>query len=70
LAKGKLSMPGLAICGEKAFGATMAKIMQFAAINVREGFIPDSGHWITEENPTATISMVRGFLEHFHNMWR
>jgi pimeloyl-ACP methyl ester carboxylesterase len=63
LAKGKLSMPVLAIGGEKSFGATMAKIMQFAASNVREGIIPDSGHWIMEENPAATISMVRSFLD-------
>jgi pimeloyl-ACP methyl ester carboxylesterase len=63
LAKGKLSMPVLAIGGEKSFGATMAKIMQFAASNVREGVIPGSGHWIMEENPTATISMVRAFLD-------
>src|SRR6516164_6565689 len=63
LAKGKLPMPVLAIGGEKSFGTTMAKIMQFAATNVREGVIPDSGHWIMEENPTATISVVRGFLD-------
>jgi pimeloyl-ACP methyl ester carboxylesterase len=63
LAKGKLRMPVLAIGGEKSFGTTMAKIMQFAATNVREGVIPDSGHWIMEENPTATISMVRSFLD-------
>jgi pimeloyl-ACP methyl ester carboxylesterase len=62
LAKGKLSMPVLAIGGEKSFGAQMAKIMQFAASNVREGVIPESGHWIMEENPRATIAMVRGFL--------
>ena len=36
--------------------------MQFAASDVREGVIPDSGHWIMEENPTATIAMVRAFL--------
>lgn len=63
LAKGKLSMPVLAIGGEKSFGATMAKIMRFAATNVREGIIPDAGHWIMEENPAATISMVRAFLD-------
>jgi len=63
LAKGKLPMPVLAIGGEKSFGTTMAEIMRFAASNVREGIIPDSGHWIMEENPTATISMVRGFLD-------
>jgi pimeloyl-ACP methyl ester carboxylesterase len=63
LANGKLPMPVLAIGGEKSFGATMAKIMQFAASNVSEGIIPDSGHWIMEENPTATISTVRAFLD-------
>ncbi len=63
LAKGKLAMPVLAIGGERSFGATMAKIMQFAASNVREGIIPDSGHWIMEENPTATTAMVRAFLD-------
>ena len=40
LARGKLPMPVLAIGGEKSFGTTMAKIMQFAASNVREGVIP------------------------------
>jgi pimeloyl-ACP methyl ester carboxylesterase len=63
MAKGKLSMPVLAIGGEKSFGAGVAAIMQFAASNVREGIIPDSGHWIMEENPRATIATVRAFLE-------
>jgi pimeloyl-ACP methyl ester carboxylesterase len=63
LAKGKLSVPVLALGGEKSFGATMAKIMRFAAVDVREGIIPNSGHWIMEENPTATIDMVRDFLQ-------
>jgi pimeloyl-ACP methyl ester carboxylesterase len=63
LAKGKLTMPILAIGGEKSFGRTMAEIMRFAASNVSEGVIPDSGHWIMEENPTATIAMVRAFLK-------
>ena len=63
LAKGKLAMPVLAIGGEKSFGKTMAEIMRFAASNVREAVIADSGHWIMEENPTATIAMVRSFLD-------
>jgi pimeloyl-ACP methyl ester carboxylesterase len=62
LAKGKLAMPVLAIGGEKSFGKTMAEIMRFAASDVSEGVIPDSGHWIMEENPTATIAVVRAFL--------
>ena len=62
LAKGKLAMPVLAIGGEKSFGTTMATVMRFAASNVHEGVIPDFGHWIMEENPAATIAMVRDFL--------
>ena len=63
LAKGKLTMPMLALGGEKSFGTQMAAIMRFAASNVTEGVIPDSGHWIMEENPAATIVAVRGFLD-------
>jgi pimeloyl-ACP methyl ester carboxylesterase len=61
-AKGKLGMPVLAIGGEKSFGPMMATVMRFAASDVTEGIIPDSGHWIMEENPTATSAMVRSFL--------
>jgi len=49
LAKGKLSMPVLAIGGEKSFGTTMADVMRFAASNVTAGVVPDSGHWIMED---------------------
>jgi pimeloyl-ACP methyl ester carboxylesterase len=61
-AKGKLGMPVLAVGGEKSFGPMMAIVMRFAASDVTEGIIPDSGHWIMEENPTATSAMVRSFL--------
>ena len=62
LAKGKLPMPVLALGGEKSFGPTMAAVMRFAASDVTEGVVPDSGHWIMEENPTATIALVRPFV--------
>jgi pimeloyl-ACP methyl ester carboxylesterase len=62
LAKGKLAMPVLAVGGEKSFGAMMATVMRFAATNVHEAIVPDSGHWTMEENPQATIRMVRDFL--------
>ncbi|HEY6640512.1 alpha/beta hydrolase [Povalibacter sp.] len=62
LATGKLGMPVLAIGGGKSFGPTMATVMRAAATNVREGIVPDSGHWIMEENPTATIALVAPFL--------
>ncbi|RDJ22042.1 alpha/beta hydrolase [Bosea caraganae] len=62
-AGGKLAMPVLAIGGEKSFGTAMAAVMRAAAADVTEGVIPDSGHWIMEENPTATVAMVRAFLD-------
>lgn len=62
-AKGKLTMPVLAIGGEKSFGPMMATVMRAAATNVTEGVVPDSGHWIMEENPKATTAMVRAFLD-------
>jgi len=60
---GKLSMPVYAIGGEKSFGPMMATVMRAAATNVTEGIVPDSGHWIMEENPAATVKLVRAFLE-------
>jgi pimeloyl-ACP methyl ester carboxylesterase len=59
----RLSMPVLAVGGEKSFGAAMATVMRAAATDVREGVVPESGHWIMEENPQATIALVRGFLQ-------
>jgi pimeloyl-ACP methyl ester carboxylesterase len=63
LAAGKLGIPVLALGGEKSFGATMAAVMRFAASDVEEGIVPDSGHWIMEENPKATVALVRAFLD-------
>lgn len=62
LAQGKLAMPVLAIGGEKSFGTTMAEVMRFAAEDVQAAVIPDSGHWIMEENPRATVAVVGAFL--------
>ena len=62
LAQGKLTIPVLALGGEKSFGPTMAVVMRAAADNVTEGIVPASGHWIMEENPKATVKLVREFL--------
>jgi len=56
-------MPVLAIGGEKSFGTTMAAVMRSAAADVQEGVIPDAGHWLMEEQPEATVRMVRAFLD-------
>lgn len=61
-ARGKLTMPVLAVGGEKSFGPTMAVVMRAVASDVTEGIVPNSGHWIMEENPDATIALVLDFL--------
>ena len=62
LSQTKLSMPVLAIGGEKSFGATMAVVMRNAATNVQEAVVPKAGHWLMEENPDATIALIGKFL--------
>jgi pimeloyl-ACP methyl ester carboxylesterase len=58
----KLRMPVLAIGGEKSFGANEAAVMRNAATDVTELVIPNAGHWLMEEAPSATITAVRAFL--------
>ncbi len=62
LAKGKLTMPVLALGGEGAIGAGMATDLEFVAKDVKGGVIPHSGHWVMEENPGATTKMIVEFL--------
>ena len=59
---GKISMPVLAVGGEKSFGTAMADDMRFVASDVTVGIVPASGHWIMEENPQATIHLITGFI--------
>jgi pimeloyl-ACP methyl ester carboxylesterase len=59
---GRLTMPVLAIGGEKSFGTMMAVVMRAAATDVRELVIPGSGHWLMEEQPVATVSAACTFL--------
>jgi pimeloyl-ACP methyl ester carboxylesterase len=59
----KLTMPVLAIGGAKSFGANVAIVLRNAADNVTEVVIANSGHWLMEEQPTATIAAVHNFLD-------
>lgn len=63
LAEGKLTIPVLAIGGEKSFAATMATVARFAATDVTGTVIAGAGHWVMEEQPAATIKAVRSFLD-------
>jgi len=63
VAKGMLTMPVLAIGGEKSFGPMMGTVMRAAATNVQTAVVPNSGHWVMEENPAATIKLIEDFLK-------
>ena len=62
LSQTKLTMPVLAIGGEKSFGANEAAVMRNAATNVTEVVVPGSGHWLMEEAPAETVMAVQSFL--------
>jgi pimeloyl-ACP methyl ester carboxylesterase len=59
---GKLAMPVLAVGAEKSFGAAEADVLRVVATNVTGAIVPNSGHWIMEENPRATVKIVTEFL--------
>ncbi|BBK31664.1 pimeloyl-ACP methyl ester carboxylesterase [Stella humosa] len=63
LADGKLMMPVLAVGGAGSFGPTMATVMRFAATDVTQAVVADAGHWLMEEQPEATVRLVREFLD-------
>ena len=63
LANGKLAMPVLAIGAEKSFSTQMAEELRFAAIDVTGEVIPNSGHWLMEEQPAATVNAAVEFLK-------
>jgi pimeloyl-ACP methyl ester carboxylesterase len=57
-----LTMPVLAIGGEKSFAGNEAIVMRNAADNVTEVVVPGAGHWLMEEAPTQTIRSIRDFI--------
>jgi pimeloyl-ACP methyl ester carboxylesterase len=62
LAKTKLTMPVLAIGGEKANGGLLGKQMKIVATNATVIVLKNTGHWVSEENPEQTNEALMGFL--------
>jgi pimeloyl-ACP methyl ester carboxylesterase len=58
----KLTMPVLSIGGEKANGAALAQQVQLVATNARSVTLPNTGHWVMEESPQATMDALVAFL--------
>ena len=63
-ARGKLQMPVLALGGDQSFGRGMETMqsLQRVAVNVRGGLVPDSGHWVTEEQPEFIANQLLKFF--------
>ena len=63
LSQTKLTMPVLSLGGEKANGAALGQQVQLVATNVRTVTLPNTGHWVMEENPQATMDALVAFLD-------
>ena len=62
LSKTKLTMPVLAIGGEKANGTVLGEQMKIVATNSTMIVLNDTGHWVLEERPKQTTDALLKFL--------
>src|SRR4051812_6473768 len=62
LAQTKLTMPVLAMGGEKANGDALGKQAKLVATNVETLVLPNTGHWVMEERPLETMNALMRFL--------
>jgi pimeloyl-ACP methyl ester carboxylesterase len=62
LSQTKLTMPVLAIGGEKANGALLGQQMKIVASDVTMVVLKDTGHWVLEERPKETTDALMKFL--------
>ena len=62
LARTTLAMPVLSIGGAKANGAALGAQAKLVASDVTVIVLEDTGHWILEERPEETISVLSRFL--------
>jgi pimeloyl-ACP methyl ester carboxylesterase len=62
LSKTKLTMPVLAIGGEKANGTVLGEQMKIVAANSTMIVLKDTGHWVLEEQPKQTTDALLKFL--------
>jgi pimeloyl-ACP methyl ester carboxylesterase len=58
----RLSMPVLAIGGEKSFGEHVAEAMEPVADDVQSLVVPGAGHFVAEEAPDEMLAALTAFL--------
>lgn len=62
LSQMKLSMPALAIGGDKADGELLGQQMKIVASDAKVVVLKKTGHWVLEENPKGTTDALMNFL--------
>ena len=62
LSQTKLTMPVLAIGGDKANGTVLGNRMKLVATNATMIVLKDTGHWVLEEQPKETMDALMKFL--------
>lgn len=62
LAQTKLTMPVLAIGGEKSLGEALGQQMKLVASEVTVVVLKETGHWVLEERPKETTDALLKFL--------
>jgi len=62
LSQTRLTMPVLAIGGEKANGQVLGEQMKIVATNATMVVLKDCGHWVLEEKPKETTDALMSFL--------
>jgi pimeloyl-ACP methyl ester carboxylesterase len=62
LAQTKLTIPVLAIGGEKSLGEVVGQQMKLVATDVTVVVLRSTGHWVMEERPKETIDALMKFL--------
>jgi pimeloyl-ACP methyl ester carboxylesterase len=62
LSQTKLSMPALAIGGEKANGEVLGQQIRAVASDATVVVLKNTSHWVLEENPKGTTDALMNFL--------
>jgi pimeloyl-ACP methyl ester carboxylesterase len=62
LSRNRLTMPVLAIGGDKASGEFLGEQTKLVADDLRVVIIKNSGHWVIEEQPAQTTEALLRFL--------
>ena len=62
LSQARLTMPVLAVGGERANGALLGEQMKLVASNVTIVVLKNTGHWVLEERPEETTGALVKFL--------